>query len=131
MPPFAQMTWPVHQEASLVHSIPTLPAISSTYAGLPPESFASATICSVSTSGLTAARGTVLLKRPTPFLKSSVVPAHISVATGPGLTALTVARSASSRAHVLVIAEDVSEVVMKWMTYTQVQPSCLHKHFDE
>ena len=101
IPPFAETTCPVTHPLSSLHNIPTTPAISLLAAGLPPSPFASP-IPSCLSSSLTAINGAILTQGLMSRRNSSVNPPHISVFTGPGLTALTVPRSANSLAHVLV-----------------------------
>lgn len=104
IPPFAQTTCPVHHCASAVHNMPAIPAISLTYAGRPPAFSASSTRSLSSISSRILLPGVVWIYGLNPLLNSGVVPAHISVLTGPGLIAFTVARSASSLAQERVIA---------------------------
>lgn len=102
-PPLALTTLPVIQADSGLHTIATIPAISSTYAGLPPHLFATAFISSVSHS-LAPVSGMRGLHSACAASTSSLQFLNISVITEPGFTVFTVACSASSRAQVRVMA---------------------------
>ena len=116
MPPLAQTTWPVHHMLSCVQSIPTIPAISSTYPGLPPAFLPSITKASASISLRMAMLGECSTNDLKCSLKSGDVLDHMSVNTGPGFMAFTVALSASSRDHVRVMASRAALVppYMDW-----------------
>ena len=137
MPPLAQTTLPVHHLDSGPHSIPTNDEISSGYAGRPiaflmlekvslgavlsdtcldswrnlprigPQSFCT---CSPSTSFRIFASGANSTIGCKPAGNSSLVVWNISVITGPGLIATTVARSLISRDQVRVIASKAALV---------------------
>ena len=72
--------------------------------------FPSSTISSASTSSLTLANGVICCTGRIASMKFSSTFPHISVATGPGLIAFTVASSANSLLHTRVMASNAAFV---------------------
>jgi hypothetical protein len=103
-PPLAPSWLPVIHPLSGRQAMPTIPATSSRYPGLPPMLAASSTISGLSISFLAAARGMSALRGFSASFGASGRLFKRPVSIGPGETALTVQRSASSRAQTRVIA---------------------------
>jgi hypothetical protein len=103
-PPLAPIWLPVIHPLSGRQTTPTIPATSSKYPGLPPMLAASSTISGLSTPFLAAARGMSALRGFSASLGASGRLFKRPVSIGPGDTALTVQRSASSRAQTRVMA---------------------------